>query len=438
MAQIDFGMNFRTLVIALLLAFGYAGAGASRPVKRTLKKDTMAIVNAYIDSLKMRKLYVDSLAAEGAYNTGSDARYFKLFAPLTFYHSPAGKSLLLGKGGAGADSVNDEIDKALMDIYLTRPELVISTETGLRKAGSIRDDFDKPVRQEMELVDVILPEKDEPETVPEGLFIKKPNFWSFSGDSYLQVLQNYVSDNWYKGGESNYSMVANVTLVANYNNKRKLKFDNKLEMKLGFQTSPSDTLHKFKPSEDLIRYTGKVGLQAADRWYYTFQLLAYTQFARGLKSNDKKVYSDFMSPFNLNLGLGMDYSVRTKNNRLTGNINLSLLSFNFRYVDRKSLASRNGVRGDHHTLEDFGSQLTADLTWKISEQVKWKTRLYGYTTYRRALIEWENTFTIMISKYISSNIFLYPRFDDSAKKKDSDIGYWQFKEYCSFGFSYSF
>jgi len=246
-----------------------------------------------------------------------------------------------------------------------------------------------------------------------------------------------VSGNWYKGGESNYSMVGNVTLNANYNNKSKLKLDNKLELKLGFQTSRGDTLHKFKTNNDMIRYTGKVGLQASKRWYYTFQLLAYTQFTKGLKSNDDYVYSDFMSPFNLNVGLGMDYSVEAAKKRLKGNINIAPLSFNFRYVDRKYLASRYGIKGDHRTLEDFGSQLTADLTWTFCDQVKWKTRLYFYTTYERTEIEWENTITLAVSKYISANLFLYPRFDDSTNRDDK-LGYLQFKEYSSLGFSYSF
>ena len=46
------------------------------------------------------------------------------------------------------------------------------------------------------------------------------------GEYYLQMLQNYVSSNWYKGGESNYSMVASAIMQANYNNKQKVKFDN--------------------------------------------------------------------------------------------------------------------------------------------------------------------------------------------------------------------
>ena len=88
-------------------------------------------------------------------------------------------------------------------------------------------------------------------------------------------------------------------------------------------------------------------------------------------------------------------------------------------------------------MEDFGSQLTSDLTWVFSDIVRWKTRLYAYTTYKRTEIEWENTFALQVSKYISTNIFIYPRFDDSTAR-DADMGYWQFKEYCSLGFSYNF
>ena len=50
-------------------------------------------------------------------------------------------------------------------------------------------------------------------------------------------------------------------------------------------------------------------------------------------------------------------------------------------------------------------------------------------------MEWENTFTFVVNKYISTNLFLYPRFDDGVKRDDK-YGYFQFKEYVSLGFSY--
>jgi hypothetical protein len=89
------------------------------------------------------------------------------------------------------------------------------------------------------------------------------------------------------------------------------------------------------------------------------------------------------------------------------------------------------------SLLDFGSQITADLEWKLNDIVKWKSRFYAFTSYKRTEIEWENTFALQVSKYISANLFLYPRFDDSGKR-DSDLGYWQFKEYSSIGFNYTF
>ena len=367
-----------------------------------------------------------------------DGRYFRLFAPTTFYHNIANKSLSIEPDQTSNDPVAEAIDAALLHIYLNRPDLVNTTETELQETGNVRADVDQPIKNQVKLVEKVeSPVIDMPDDVPTEILIQKPKFWTKKGDGYLQFMQNFVSDNWYKGGESNYSMVGALTLEANYDNRNKWKWDNKLEMKLGFMHTRTDSVHKFKSNEDLIRYTSKVGLEAAKNWYYTLQLLAYTQFTRGLKANDLNTYSDFMSPFNLNLGLGMDYKVATKDKRLTGTVNLSPLAVNYRYVDRLDLATSYGLDEGKHSLVDFGSQVTADVTWKINDVVSWKSRLYAFTSYKRAEIEWENTFTLRVSKYISANLFLFPRFDDSGVK-DDDLGYLQFKEYSSIGFTYGF
>ena len=370
-----------------------------------------------------------------------NGQYYKLFAPLTFYHSVAAGQLAMN---AEADETDEAIDDALMNVYLNRPDLVQVTETEQEESGTLRQDIiDQPVVQQVTMVQQAMPMPDAPEADPVEVAVEKPKFWNYKGDGYLQFMQNYVSGNWYKGGESNYAAVGSLTLEANYDNKSKWKWDNKLEMKLGFQTSRSDSLHKFKANEDLLRYTGKVGLQAAKRWYYTLQVLAYTQFSRGYKTNDAKIYSDFFSPFNLSVGLGMDYKVEWFDKKLTGTINISPLAYNYRYVGRswfdndKWFPARYGIDEGKHHLSDFGSQLTASLEWKMNDVLTWKTRLYGFTSYHRAEIEWENTFTLKVSKYISANLFLFPRFDDS-NNWDDDLGYWQFKEYSSLGFAYNF
>ena len=372
-------------------------------------------------------------------NDSLDGRYYRLFAPLTFYHNVANKSLALDSESAGKDSVSDAIDAALMKIYLNRPDLVSTTESNLIETGAIIDNVDKPIENQVEFVEKVDAPvlTDIPQVIPDTVMVQKPRFWTYKGDGFLQFMQNFVSGNWYKGGESNYSMVGSLTLEANYDNKDKWRWDNKLEMKLGFLHSHSDSLHKVKSNEDLIRFTSKVGLQASHRWYYTLQLQTYTQFTPGYKSNDPKVYSDFFSPFNLNLGLGMDYKVESKNKRLTGTINLSPVAINYRYVGRLSLSTSYGLDEGKHSMAEFGPNMTADIVWKFNDVVTWKSRFYAFTSFKRAEIEWENTFELRVTKYISANLFLFPRFDD-AYKYDADLGYWQFKEFSSLGFAYTF
>ncbi len=420
------------LTFALALAsWGQQAKMAKAQHASGTENEETELARNYLDSLEVSRLRVDSMQWKA-----NDIRYSQLFTPLVFYHSPANRFLRMNPDGVPADSLDLALDKALMNVYLNRPDLVRNHESRLDVVGApILEGA--PRKSKLDIVEEVAPKPIEIEAAPANIYVKKPNFWTLKGDYYLQFLQNYVSDNWYKGGESNYSMLGSVTMQANYNNKQKVKWDNKLELRLGYQTSKGDTLHKYKTSEDLIRYTGKLGLQATKKWYYTLQVIAQTQFAKTLKSNDKFVYSDFMSPFKLNLSVGMDYTVDWFNHRLKGSTHIAPLAFNWKYVGRSSLSTRYGLEEGQHGMTDYGSEFTVDLTWQFADNIRWKTRLYGYTTYKRAELEWENTITFQFNKYISTNIFLYPRFDDGATRKEGD-SYWQFKEFASVGFSYSF
>lgn len=423
-----------TISIFLLLAVTAVNAQQqSRRIKAGNTTKETSLVKNYEDSLKILQARLDSLPP----TVTKDARYSLLFMPFTFYHSPAHNMLRLNQKDGVHDSLEQNIDRVLMDVYLRRPDLVKNHESHLDVVGAPLVSEPKTQKTNTDIVKQVAPKVIEPEVVPMDILVIKPNFWTFAGDYYLQFLQNYVSGNWYKGGESSYSMLGSITMQANYNNKQKVKWDNKLELKLGYQTTRGDSIHRYKASEDLIRYTSKLGLQATKKWYYTFQMIAQTQFTYGVKNNDERIYSDFMSPFNLNLSVGMDYTVDWCNHKLKGSANLAPLALNWKYVGRLDLATRYGLEEGNHSLTDYGSELTIDLTWILAENMKWKTRLYGYTTYKRAELEWENTLTFQFNRYISTNIFVYPRFDDGATR-DSHHGYWQFKEYCSIGFSYSF
>ena len=325
-------------------------------------------------------------------------------------------------------------DKVITNTYLKHPETVApATSNNINDSNG--KDVIEPITSRPKVDkrphEIMMPEAED----KIELVVTKPNFWTFFGDYSLQFMQNYISPNWYKSGNSNYSMLGAVTLQYNYNNKQRLKWDNILELKLGFQATDADTVNNFKTTEDLIRYTTQLSLQAYKEWYYAAQLIASTQFTRGLKNNDATIYSDFMSPFDLNVSLGMNYVVNIWNKKLTGNVLLAPLSYKMTYVDRLNLSTRFGVDEGKHALNDVGSMINVGLTWKPADNIKWETRFYTFSNYSYLQMEWENTLTFQLNRYISTKLFLYPRFDSHEERTTST--YWQMKEHRSIGFAYS-
>ena len=426
-------MMKRNFLITLFLIVSLGAiAQVNNPISvRSDERPSMDKIQAYVDSLKALK---DSVFTRKMPKVQRGQRLrrndMRLFLPLTYYGNVA-------EGLFTRDRKESPILSELMHLYLTRPDLVEGTDRMVQQQQTKLDDIKAPIHHDPTLVEKVADRPVEPTNVPVDVLVKRPNFWTFSGDYALQFLQNYVSGNWYKGGESNYSALASLVMQANYNNKQKVKWENRLELKYGMQSSRSDSLHSFKSTEDLIRLTSKLGLQATKRWYYTVQFIGNTQFSHSYRSNDPKIYSAFAAPLNINLSIGMDYSVDWMNHRLKGNFHLAPLAYNMKYTRMLELTRRLGIKDGNHFLHDFGSEFTVDLEWQLMESLTWKTRLYGYSTYKRTELEWENTFTFRFNRYISSRVFIYPRFDDGVSR-DDHYAFWQLKEFASIGFQYSF
>lgn len=420
---------FLILILFSFSFFSYAQLGNNINYSSYISNES-SLVKSYTDSLLLlRKRILNDSTGKYKHFKKDISEEVRLFLPTTYYRDIVHNAFAI-------DS-NDEIDNNLLAIYLQNPYLVGTTDRNLKAQKESQVDVEEPIRQDVEIVDKVAPNPVESKVAPVEVMVMQPNFWTYKGDYSLQILQNYVSGNWYKGGESNYSALAALLMEANYNNKQKIKWENRLELKFGMQRTKSDSLHSFKTTEDLIRLTSKFGLQATKKWYYAVQLIAYSQFTHSYRSNDPVLYADFLAPLNVNLSLGMDYSVDWLNHKLKGNIHLAPLAYNMKYTRLKDLARRLGIDEHRHVKHDYGSEFTVDLEWKLMETLTWKTRLYGYTTYKRAELEWENTFTLRFNKYISAKFFLYPRFDDGVTR-DGHHGYWQLKEFASIGFQYSF
>ncbi|MCD8260744.1 MAG: DUF3078 domain-containing protein [Bacteroides sp.] len=384
----------------------------------------------------------------------SNPHYFRLFLPVAFYHSPSKEffkmdldTVILKDPWRERKDIltyydpfeiaarkKKTSDQALFALYLERADLVVTTEERIRKLRGFQGNpmEKRPKRNVIDFFRVDLP--DEPQFTEVEIIIRNPNFWIRNGEFSIQMSQNYISDNWYNGGESNNAFTSYLKLTANYNDKKKVQFDNMLEMKLGFNTSPSDTVHKFLVNYDLFRITSKLGIQAASHWYYTLSGEFNTQLFNSYKANDQTLVSAIFAPANLLLAIGIDYKL--KNDKIDLSVILSPGAYNVRYVGNSKVNETNfGLKEGRKFLHDIGSKFQTTLTWKIIPSIKYETRIYYFTNYEKIETEWENTFDFELNKYLSTKLFVHTRFYDDIARKEGQSRI-EVKELLSFGISY--
>lgn len=420
---------------------------ATARLQKSIAPALLAIEERFADTLTLMRQIMESSSANAKLQSSStNPYYYRLFVnPLIYRHSLRQAIRLAPLEQDSIASAKDnfvlETDSVLNDffvnVYLEHPEIVNNTDVVLDNTGHIRRYDDK--RHAVEKVDVNMSENVKPMTPdvviePIEAVSRKPNFWKFKADVSGKLLQNYASDNWYQG-ESNYnSWMVSAVLKANYNNKRKVSWENTLQMELGFQSDKNDTEHKYKTYTDNVRLTNKLGLQASKHWFYTTSLVSWTQFYPKYDNNSTRVKSDFMSPFESVLSIGMDY----KNNKKGFDISIGLnpLSYDFKFVDRSKLRANYGTK-NHHSMEAIGYNVQLNMGWQLFKELKWQCRFYYFSNLKKIQCEWENTFYFTINKYLNTELKLYPRFDDSFRTNKSNAVL-QFKEYLALSVKVSF
>lgn len=328
----------------------------------------------------------------------------------------------------------------MLAMYMQHPELVKYTEIQVLKNTYFEEEKAANVaKPDEEIIDVFTRRvyrdpKQQKEVGQLDYEAKRPNFWKIRGSASLQFTQNYISGNWYKGGESTNSMLSNLVYEANYNDEQKVQFDNKLEIKLGLITAPSDTVHGYRTNTDLFRITSKLGFRAVNKWYYTVQADMTTQFCSSFKKNTNTKESAFLTPLDFNLGLGMDYKKQT--DKLELSVFMSPISYHLRYVGDASVdETRFGLDKGETTMNELGCKVQITSKWQLMPRIVWQTRFYYFSNYKKVESEWENTFNFIINDYLSTKLFMHGRFYDAGAKKGNS--YFQLKEILSFGLNYT-
>ena len=159
----------------------------------------------------------------------------------------------------------------------------------------------------------------------EAVKVKK---WIHSFNASVQLSQAYLSDNWYQGGENNVNVIGNFVwnVKLNENVYKKLLFENTVQYKVSVNSAPQDSLRGYSISQDLFQINTKFGYKAIEKWYYSATMRFKTQLFNNYKANTNTMKASFLSPAELNLGLGMTYSTKSKDKTLAFDMSLSPLS----------------------------------------------------------------------------------------------------------------
>ena len=262
----------------------------------------------------------------------------------------------------------------------------------------------------------------------------KTDKWHFRGQHQLQVTQTALTDNWYKGGENNMTIFTDTKLTIKRYDERKIStFETTFDLRLSGYYTTADTVHEMRVSDNQFTWDAKYGYKAWRNWYYSTNLYAKTPILEYFAANSRKAKSAFLSPFELNIGVGMDYKYEAKDKSVTYSLMLAPVSYNLKYVHTPTRVTVTdyGIDADRRALNQYGSTLTSKLDWKITKDISWSSRLYLFTSYESVLGEFENTFNFKVNNIVTAMIYAYPRFDDS--KHDE---HWQMKEQLTFGFNF--
>lgn len=258
----------------------------------------------------------------------------------------------------------------------------------------------------------------------------------------LQFSQAYISPNWYQGGTSSLNLIADFTYTSNLNTQLhpKLLFENFFQWRTALTSAPDDQYRSYNITENRLQINTKFGYKASSKWYYTLTGLFKTPVFNSYKSNTQTLTASFLSPGELNFGLGMTFNTKNKSGSLSFNATIAPLSYNLKTVlSDKMTPESQGLKPGHKTLSSFGSNVDAVLNWKMCYNVNWRSRVFFFTNYEYSQMDWQNQFQFTINRFLTANLNVDLRYDTSIKatNRDKTWGLLQLRELISLGFTYN-
>ena len=269
--------------------------------------------------------------------------------------------------------------------------------------------------------------------------------WSKGAKFQVHASQNYISSNWYKGGESNMAMTIYAMGYFNYDNRNGLQWDNKAEWKLGLYGMASDSLRWLRVNEDLLRLNSKLGYKAFKNFFYTAEWDVQTSLFNTYKSNTYVRTSGPFSPIRMSLSLGMDYKWRS-----FVSVFISPLSYKWVYVadmsykegvlPEENIAHQVGITDGTRQSNQLGALVRTDFDYDFNESIGMEVHFSFFGNYvgkiKGVEVGCEVIGNFKINRFLSAKVSLYPRYDSTTIPADGGKPKMQFYELISLGFNY--
>ncbi|WP_027585473.1 DUF3078 domain-containing protein [Prolixibacter bellariivorans] len=322
---------------------------------------------------------------------------------------------------------------------------VIVNNSGKGKVNIIIDDgvqiqrFTTTDRREIKI------KREEPEDnlLSMNTITPKLSPWEMGGDGTIGFTQTTLR-NWAKGGESSLAALGVAKYHVNYS-KKKLKWENNLELRYGMNRTDTKGLQK---NDDKIEYQSRLGYSAFNRWYYSGDFDFKTQMARGYSDPDHlRPISAFMAPGYVTFSIGLDYKPNAD-----FSLFLSPLTSKTTYVNDTALIdpTNYGLKAGQKKLWEPGFIVKTTFKKDVIENIHYETAGQIFVNYRYPFtkfnFDWEQTLVMKVTRSINTRIMTHLIYDDNTKfpvydDAGNQIGKkpkWQFQELFTVGFTYQF
>lgn len=136
----------------------------------------------------------------------------------------------------------------------------------------------------------------------------------------------------------------------------------------------------------------------------------------------------------------MTYNYANAKKSFTFDASIAPLSYNMKTcINDRIDAALYGIEEGRKVVNNFGSSAELKLYWKICYNIAFTSRLFAFTDYNSAQMDWENTLAFEINRFLTTQIYAHARYDTATPACDDPS--WkklQVKEILSIGFSYKF